>query len=250
MNHEYIQRYFQWGGVYGLSHALHQGSWISGRMSRLLDVLFPYRAGASTHDQGRPSRRESQVKILRLTAVILVAIPLLLIGMLINTFMALIVYSVIAAVVLYLIYRMYSSKPKTMRIFVSGPMSGYPNYNFDKFRKVEERLRVRGHDVTSGRFLFESEIARGITRPHKEYQRAALLHMLAFGADAIAQLDGWEQSSGATGEAAVALNLGMEFLDEYGVKVKRPTYIAVVSRDEQEVAPLSSDDVEEIVKHD
>lgn len=114
-----------------------------------------------------------------------------------------------------------------MRIFVSGPMTGFPNHNFDHFQKIEDRLRAKGHDVISGRLLFQSEIINGRTRTHAEYQRSALKLMLAFEADAIAQLSGWEQSSGATGEAAVALNLGMEFLDEQGIRVKRPDYIVV-----------------------
>lgn len=117
-----------------------------------------------------------------------------------------------------------------MRIFVSGPMSGFPNYNFDRFRQVEDQLRRRGHDVISGRLLFESEIASGKTRSHAEYQRAALKLLLAFEADAIVQLDGWEASSGATGEAAVALNLDLAFLDEYGRPCKRPDYVVVKGR--------------------
>ena len=114
-----------------------------------------------------------------------------------------------------------------MRIFVSGPMSGFPNHNFDAFLKVEELLRHKGHDVISGRLLFQSEITNGRTRTHAEYQRAALKFMLAFEADSIAQLPGWERSTGACGEAAVALNLGMQFLDEHGMPVKRPDYIVV-----------------------
>lgn len=95
-------------------------------------------------------------------------------------------------------------------------MSGHENYNFEKFRKIEERLRREGNDVISGRTLFESEIKRGIVRKHADYLRMSIKLMLAFESDALCLLNGWEESEGAKSEVAVGLSLGMRFIDEDG----------------------------------
>lgn len=110
---------------------------------------------------------------------------------------------------------------------VSGPMSGYDNYNFALFQEVEDRLRHLGYDVISGRLLFEQEIANGIVRSHKEYLRAALQFMLAFNPDAICLLPEWRQSRGACTEAAVAKSLELMFLDAWGTQIPTPADILI-----------------------
>jgi hypothetical protein len=103
-----------------------------------------------------------------------------------------------------------------LRVFVSGPMSGHDNYNFDAFARAENQLRDHGDDVISGRMLFASEIARGITRPHKDYLRMSIKLMLSFETDTICLLEGWQESDGSRAEVAVGLSLGMDFIDEFG----------------------------------
>lgn len=114
-----------------------------------------------------------------------------------------------------------------MRVMVSGPMSGYENYNFDAFREVEEHLRAKRFDVISGRLLFEQEVAQGINRTHREYLRAALVFMLGFNPDAIHLMPGWRASTGATCEAAVAKSLGLRFVDSEGNEIEAPAEIVI-----------------------
>lgn len=90
-----------------------------------------------------------------------------------------------------------------MRIYVSGPMNGYPLDNFPAFAAACDVLRGLGHDVLS-----PHEIQHGDgPHTHSTYLKRDLAEMLAF-ADAIVLLPGWPKSVGAKAELLTAITSG------------------------------------------
>lgn len=108
-----------------------------------------------------------------------------------------------------------------MRIYVAGPMRGCPEFNFPAFTTATASLRQIGHEVFSPA---EHEEMRGFdwTGHFGDLTAAeaagfslrealgADLAWICGHADAIALLDGWENSLGATAEAATGRALGLE----------------------------------------
>lgn len=88
-----------------------------------------------------------------------------------------------------------------MTTYLSGPMTGLPDYNIPAFRATAASLRAEGVDV-----LDPSE--RGVipSWEWEDYLRADLADLLS--CNAIALLPGWEASRGARLELHVARELG------------------------------------------
>lgn len=110
-----------------------------------------------------------------------------------------------------------------MRVYIAGPMSGKPLYNFPAFDEAACLWRAAGHDVTS-----PADITRGLywERFGRQYDPATdraewgdivtcELFQRDLAAvctvDAIVLLDGWKQSRGAKMEISVGLALGKRF---------------------------------------
>lgn len=106
-----------------------------------------------------------------------------------------------------------------MKLYISGPMRGYPEFNFPAFRNVAERLREAGHEVLSpverdeqsgfnpkGLCGFES--LSGLDFDLRE-ALAADCRMICEEADGVYVLPGWEHSKGARAEVALARALGL-----------------------------------------
>lgn len=111
-----------------------------------------------------------------------------------------------------------------MKIYVAGPMTGKPLYNFPNFDMVSERLRAAGHYVISPADLTrETWLERGIkfdaanppqtheATDYKLYMRNDL--MAVMDVDALVLLDGWEKSRGASIEVAVGHMFGKKFYE-------------------------------------
>jgi len=104
-------------------------------------------------------------------------------------------------------------------IYIAGPMSGYPEFNYPAFNAAEQELSDRGFTVLTP---VSGELAPTVdeAKPWDWYMRRALAQVIE--AEAIALLDGWAASRGATLEREVAVALGMdvrplaEWLDEEG----------------------------------
>lgn len=92
------------------------------------------------------------------------------------------------------------------RIYISGPMTGMPNHNFPAFHAEAARLRDLGYEVTNPADI-NPEPDNASWHECLRNDLAALL-----GCDAVALLDGWENSMGAKFEVDVALRLGMEVI--------------------------------------
>jgi len=89
-----------------------------------------------------------------------------------------------------------------MRVYISGPMSGYPDLNFPSFHEAAAKLRALGHEVVNPAELGE----------HADWQWADYLKRdlkVLLDCDAVYALAGWRDSKGASIECDVAIRLGM-----------------------------------------
>lgn len=97
-----------------------------------------------------------------------------------------------------------------MRIYLAGPMRGYPEYNFPAFDDHARRLRNAGYTVWSpadhdrGQGFDEKTDEAGEL---KDYMKVDLVEVLC--SDAVAVLDGWTESQGARLEVHVARECGI-----------------------------------------
>lgn len=110
------------------------------------------------------------------------------------------------------------------RFYLSGPMRGYPKFNFPAFDAATAAGRAKGYGVMSpadmDRELGHSEDDDLATVNTHENQRrfagrdcAALLALKAENGDGIALLPGWEKSTGALAELTLARWLGLCVVD-------------------------------------
>jgi len=108
-----------------------------------------------------------------------------------------------------------------MRLYVSGPMTGLPEFNYPAFRAAAAALSRVGYDVLNPVDAEEHNPTPGEPQAWDWYMRHALRMVLD--ADGVALLDGWEKSRGAALEVhiACALNLPIrpvEFWQRGGVR--------------------------------
>lgn len=84
------------------------------------------------------------------------------------------------------------------KIYISGPMSGYPGHNFPAFNEAAAKLRAAGYDVVN-----PAEFEENIGRSWIE----CIIHDLQQLApcDAVATLPGWQDSPGANVEIIAAV---------------------------------------------
>ena len=86
-----------------------------------------------------------------------------------------------------------------MKIYLAGPMSGYPEHNVPRFLEAAKHLRSLGHEV-----VCPPEVASQDDHLYPELLRRDLMAMLSAQCEAIALLTGWTASTGATMEFEVA----------------------------------------------
>ena len=100
-----------------------------------------------------------------------------------------------------------------MRVYLSGPMSGYNNHNFEAFNEMAAWLRARGHEVVNPAEMGVIGDENGPYETHAEklpmYLRRDLPAMLT--CDGVVLLDGWGKSRGACAEVWVAKKCGLDF---------------------------------------
>jgi len=101
-----------------------------------------------------------------------------------------------------------------MKVYLAGPMRGYPAYNFPAFHAAAKELRALGHEVWSPAERDEQEgfnPTTDVAQPLKYYMLFDLPAVL--NADAVVVLPGWEKSVGANLEVHVARTCGMPVYD-------------------------------------
>lgn len=93
-----------------------------------------------------------------------------------------------------------------MRIYVAGPMTGYPEFNYPAFEEAAARLRAAGYDVVSPH---EINSAGDLDHSWDWFMRRDIADLVT--CDAVATLAGWATSRGAQLEVSIAKGLGMPF---------------------------------------
>lgn len=112
------------------------------------------------------------------------------------------------------------------RVYIAGPMRGYPEHNIPAFRAAAAFLLSLGHDVVSPVELGEQLGGQDSGCTHEDFVRYDLRHVLD--CDAIALLPGWERSTGARCEATVGVTLGFQFYDAVtGAEIAPPAEIVI-----------------------
>lgn len=113
------------------------------------------------------------------------------------------------------------------RIYIAGPMRGYPDHNVPAFEAAANRLRDLGFDVVSpvevGK-AWASDVDQSV-HPPEAWVRRDLQALTT--CEAITLLEGWEASTGARCEATVAVTLGFRFFDLDGHLVTPPSRIVI-----------------------
>lgn len=104
-----------------------------------------------------------------------------------------------------------------MKIYLSGPMSGLPDFGYPIFNNHATRLRNDGHEVINPADNFDGRTDHPAGRP--AYMRLDIQHVLD--SEAVAVLPGWESSAGARLEVSVARELGLAILDVETMKPVR-----------------------------
>lgn len=88
-------------------------------------------------------------------------------------------------------------------IYLSGPMTGIPDYNYPAFREASKKLRDFGQVVFDPSEAFDGRT----DLPKEVYMRKDIEMILK--ADVVALLPGWQNSSGAQLEVEVAKQCGI-----------------------------------------
>jgi nucleoside 2-deoxyribosyltransferase len=89
-----------------------------------------------------------------------------------------------------------------MRVYISGPITGYENGNREEFEVAASGLRQMGHDPVNPQCLPHDH-----GKTWAEYMKEDIVAMLT--CDAVLALKGWEVSRGARMEVELALALGI-----------------------------------------
>ena len=103
------------------------------------------------------------------------------------------------------------------KIYIAGPMQGYPEFNYPAFFAMEERLKKAGYDVVNPASLHDGSL----DKPSEFYLRTDFKYLLDCAA--IVVLPGWKKSKGAILEINIGRSLKMgifEVKDNRLIKIK------------------------------
>lgn len=101
-------------------------------------------------------------------------------------------------------------------LYIAGPMTGYPRYNYDAFSEAATALREAGYTVLSPHELddnldlrgFDPDVPGSFTTEHRHRALTADLNIVLNEADGVATLPDWQHSAGASLEVSVARAVG------------------------------------------
>ena len=97
-------------------------------------------------------------------------------------------------------------QPRRLRLYLAGPMTGLPGFNYAAFNAEATRLRALGYHVEN-----PAENVHPVDQDWGGYMRVALAQMLT--CEAVALLPNWQASRGALLENDIATQLGMPVCD-------------------------------------
>lgn len=100
------------------------------------------------------------------------------------------------------------------KVYIAGPMTGVPEFNYPAFKRVAKFLREEGWEVVS-----PVEIGEPYGSPAELANDEALLNRVMvkeqvelMHCDTIYLLPGWEKSEGSKAELGIALERGLEVI--------------------------------------
>jgi hypothetical protein len=92
-------------------------------------------------------------------------------------------------------------------IYISGPMTGYPDWNYPAFNEAAEFLKSKGYEVFNPAEIFEGRT----DLPRHVYMKEDIKALLE--CDTVMLLKGWEESQGALLEVDIAFEIGLPVLE-------------------------------------
>ena len=119
-----------------------------------------------------------------------------------------------------------------MKLYISGPVTGYEQGNKPAFDQAKETLKAAGHDPISP---FDGETSEQTNETLTDKYGSLYWKVLAkdivmmAGAEGVVLLPGWERSKGARIEAYVALHAGLPIFDNISLQQIDPSYVAGVA---------------------
>lgn len=133
---------------------------------------------------------------------------------------------------------------RPLKVFISGPMTGYDNFNFGKFDLISGILRRAGVDVVN-----PVDICRRYRKDRVLADKAVFAKMVAEQqaaektCSAVLMLDGWEMSNGARLELAAALKNGLDVFLEKDIGIVTGMVLAPDSKLAVTVRAVHDEDV-------
>lgn len=113
-----------------------------------------------------------------------------------------------------------------MKVYLAGPMTGIPYFNYPAFHAAAAKLRAQGYEIFSPAEHDAEKFGKDISNPTGDVARAKFEHgfdrraamkietsWICDHAEAIALLPGWQNSSGAKAEFALACALSLEIIE-------------------------------------
>lgn len=102
-------------------------------------------------------------------------------------------------------------------VYVAGPMSGLPDWNFPAFHDAAKVLRDLGYEVVNPAECEDNLNPDGTGKPWDVCLRNDIVNMLTEGCSELVMLDGWTASRGARLEHHIAKELGLKVRDYWDV---------------------------------
>ena len=100
----------------------------------------------------------------------------------------------------------FALKGGTMKIYLSGPMTGIEDFNYPTFNEVAEKFRSTGHEVFNPAEQFDGDT----TKEWAEYLQHDVSELVNNRYDSIVLLPGWHKSVGSVTETVIAIVFGMK----------------------------------------
>ncbi|WP_322069945.1 DUF4406 domain-containing protein [Paraburkholderia bannensis] len=94
-----------------------------------------------------------------------------------------------------------------MKLYIAGPMTGYPELNFPAFHAEAARLRALGFEIVN-----PAELNADPTAEWLDCMRVDIAAMMTEKCDGVALLPGWEHSRGAPIEHNLMRDLGLRVI--------------------------------------